>query len=104
VPLHDQKINICCAIAAAWIVGPKFFENSINSDQYLSDILQSFLRALWKETRRYFMQDIAMTDAATYPINVVNRMFEDSHKSQIMACEVSRLRSLWFSSVGKSKR
>jgi hypothetical protein len=26
VPLHDQKIDVCCAITATWVVGPIFLE------------------------------------------------------------------------------
>jgi hypothetical protein len=42
VPLYDQKIGVLCAITASRIVGPIFFENAINSEKYVSDILRPF--------------------------------------------------------------
>jgi hypothetical protein len=42
VPLHDQKVGVWCAITASRIEGPIFFENTINSKRYVSDILRPF--------------------------------------------------------------
>jgi hypothetical protein len=42
VPLHDQKIGVWCAITASRIVGPIFFENTINSEWYVTDVLRPF--------------------------------------------------------------
>jgi hypothetical protein len=51
MPLHDQKIDVWCTIAASRIVGPIFFENAINSERYVSDILRPFLGVLRKKKR-----------------------------------------------------
>jgi hypothetical protein len=51
VPLHDRKIGVWCSITASQIVGPIFFENTINSERYVTDILRPFLRALQKKKR-----------------------------------------------------
>jgi hypothetical protein len=42
VPLHNQKIGVWCAITASLIVGPIFFENTVNSERYVTDILRPF--------------------------------------------------------------
>jgi hypothetical protein len=49
VPLHDQKIGVWCAIIASRIVGPIFFENTINSERYVSDILRSFFESITEQ-------------------------------------------------------
>jgi hypothetical protein len=50
------------------------------------------------------MQDSATAHTAIYFIHVLNTVFEDkTDKLQIVAFKVSRLKSLWFSSVRKSK-
>jgi inhibitor of nuclear factor kappa-B kinase subunit alpha len=79
VPLHDQKIGVWCAISAARIVGPIFFEETINSERYVSDILQPFFESITEEekTYGYFMQDGATAHIATYSIHVLNKVFED---------------------------
>jgi hypothetical protein len=72
VPLHDQKISVWCAITDSRIVGPIFFENTINSERYVTDILRPFFGTITEEenTYGYFMQDGATAHTATYSINV----------------------------------
>jgi hypothetical protein len=79
VPLHDQKIGVWCAITASRIVGPIFFENTINSERYVTDILGPFFDSITEEKKRhgYFMQDGATAHTATYSINALNEMFEN---------------------------
>jgi hypothetical protein len=59
VPLHDQKIGVWCAITASRIVGPIYFDNTINSERYVTDILRPFFHSITEEekTYGYFMQD-----------------------------------------------
>jgi hypothetical protein len=79
VPLHDQKIGVWYVIAASRIVGPIFFENTINSERYVTDILRPFFDSITEEenTYGYFRQDGATAHTATYSINVLNEVFED---------------------------
>jgi hypothetical protein len=49
VPLHDQKIGVWFAITASQIVGPIFFENTINSEWYVTDILRPFFGSITEE-------------------------------------------------------
>jgi hypothetical protein len=49
VPFHDQNIDVWCAITASRIVEPIFFENTINSEWYVIDILRPFLDSITEE-------------------------------------------------------
>jgi hypothetical protein len=51
VPFHDQKIGVWCAITASRIVGCIFFENTTNSERYVSDILWPFLGSITEEEK-----------------------------------------------------
>jgi hypothetical protein len=79
VPLHDQKTGVWCAITASRIVGPIFFENIINSERYVTDILRPFFESIKDEEKTYdcFIQDGATAHTADYSINVLNEVFED---------------------------
>jgi hypothetical protein len=70
---------VWCAITASRIVGPIFFENTLNSEWYVSDILRPFFGSITEEeeTYGYFMQDGATAHTATYSINVLNEVFEN---------------------------
>jgi hypothetical protein len=75
-PHHDQNIGVWCAIPTTWIVGL----TAINTEQYNSDILQSFFRELQKKKMHgYFMQDAAMyvKHTATYLISLLSKIFKD---------------------------
>jgi nicotinamide riboside transporter PnuC len=41
VPFHNQKIGVWRVITAAWIVGPIFFKQTMNSESYVNGILHS---------------------------------------------------------------
>jgi hypothetical protein len=79
VPLYDQKIGVLCATPASRIVGPIFFENTINSERYASDIRGPFFGSIAEEEKTYghFTQAGAAAHTATYSINVLNKVFED---------------------------
>ena len=42
--LHDEKVLFWCAISAEGIIGPYFFEESVNKDNYLKMLKIFFLR------------------------------------------------------------
>jgi hypothetical protein len=69
VPLHDQKIGVWCARTASRIVGPLFFENTINSERYVSVILRPFFGSITAEEKAhgYFMQDGATAHKPLIP-------------------------------------
>jgi hypothetical protein len=70
---------VWCAITASQIAGPIFFQITIDSERYVSDILRPFFGSIIEEekTYGYFMQDGATAHTATYSINVLNEVFED---------------------------
>jgi hypothetical protein len=54
------------------------FEQTINSEQYVHDILGPFLAVLWMKKRHcYFMQDGATAHTINYSVDVLNEVFED---------------------------
>jgi hypothetical protein len=50
-PLHDVKIGVWCAISAHRIIGPVFFQETINSKRYARLILTPFFRELTEEEK-----------------------------------------------------
>lgn len=67
MPLHDEKILVWCAISAEGIIGPYFFEESVNQHNYL-EMLQTFF---WRRhvqrpnsSKYYFQQDGATPHTA----------------------------------------
>jgi hypothetical protein len=104
---YDQKIGVWCAVTAAWMLGPIFFEHTLNSEWYISDILQPiFLRALQKKSRRMvnlFKVVLQHTHSLSLHSCFKWGVWRQTDKLQIVACKVSRLKSLWFLSVGKPK-
>ena len=56
-PLHSEKIGVWCAMSNQRIIGPIFFEKSIDSSKYI-DILTQFYDLLTSEEKNnaYFQQ------------------------------------------------
>jgi hypothetical protein len=79
VPLHDVKIGVWCAISAHRIIGPVFFQETINSERYVRLILTPFFRELTEEekTDGYFVQDNATTHTANHLMKERNQVFGD---------------------------
>ena len=44
-PLHPRKIGVWCAVSRRWIIGPLFFEASINAEAY-QELIQQFIALL----------------------------------------------------------
>ena len=57
-PLHDLKIDVWCAVSGTKIVGPIFFESTVNTDVYLH-ILEQFNDQLTPQDKMqfFFLQD-----------------------------------------------
>ncbi|PSN40406.1 hypothetical protein C0J52_19264 [Blattella germanica] len=82
--LQDQKIGVWCAINGHRIIGPIFFEETINSERYENFILDLFFDELTYQERMsvYFQQDSATAHTAdrTYGyelIGVVHHCYEE---------------------------
>jgi hypothetical protein len=104
VPLPDQKTGVWCAITASRIVGPIFFKNTFNSEQYVSDILRPLFGSITEEekTYGYFMQDSATAHTATYSINVLNEL-KQSIRETTSSIEVSELKLVSYNILKRLK-
>ena len=78
-PLLDKKIGVWCAILMSSNIGPIFFEETINSTQYISHILEPFFLELTFEERQtgWFQQDDATAHKARVSIQAVQQVFSD---------------------------
>jgi hypothetical protein len=52
-PLHDSKIGVWCGLRQDKIVGPIFFEDTINFQRYILSILRPFFELLNEHDRRF---------------------------------------------------
>jgi hypothetical protein len=61
-PLHDIKVGVWCAVSAQRVTGPIFFGGTVNSNGYVSDILEPFFQELTEgETRYGYLQQDSAT-------------------------------------------
>jgi hypothetical protein len=37
LPLYDQKVGVCCAISANLIIGPIFYEGTLDAQRYINE-------------------------------------------------------------------
>jgi hypothetical protein len=74
VPLHDVKIRVWCAVIMHRIIGPVFFQETINSEWYVRLISTLFFCKLTKEEKNYktFMQDSATVYTNNHSMNEIN--------------------------------
>ena len=76
---NEQKVGVWCAISASRIVGPIFYEGTINSERYIAQILRPFFSELTEEEKTFgfFQQDGATAHTANDSMNVLQSVFED---------------------------
>jgi len=78
VPLYDQKVLVWCAISAEGIIGPYFFEESVNQHNYLT-MLQTYFWRRHVQTpdyaKYYFQQDGATPHTADTVQNWLREKF-----------------------------
>jgi hypothetical protein len=106
VPLHDQKIGAWRAITASLIAGSIFFKTLC-----LRAVCQWHSTALFREHygRRkdiwlFYARWCYSTYCHLFHWCFKRSVWRQTDKSRIVACKVSRLKSLWFLSAGNSKR
>lgn len=59
-PLHPQKIGVWCAVSRRRIIGPLFFETTVNAALY-EDIIQQFIACLQEDERYCWLQQDGAT-------------------------------------------
>jgi len=79
VPLHDQKVGVWCAISRTRLIGPIFFNNTVNSERYINDILHPFFEQLTDNEKQNgtFQQDNATAHTAYASLAALEEVFED---------------------------
>ena len=76
-PLHDQKIGVSCAVSRSRIIGPIFFDSTVNSDRYIKNIFVPFSEQLTasEKQRTWFQQDGANAHTARATMTAVRKVF-----------------------------
>lgn len=75
--LHPQKVGVWCAISRRKVVGPIFFESTINSDAY-SEIIHEFIAHLEEDERMcWLQQDNATCHTSNETMALLRQFFED---------------------------
>jgi len=79
IPLHDQKIGVWCAISRTKIIGPIFFQDTVNSERYIANILRPFFDQLtdYEKQNGTFQQDNATAHTAHASMAAIREVFED---------------------------
>jgi hypothetical protein len=109
-PLHDIKVDVWCAVSARRVIGPIFFEDTVNSDRYVSDILEPFFQDVTEEETRhgYFQQDSTTAHMACSSMQRLRGVFDDDgqiisqslrppHSTNLFICDFY----LWSNLKGK---
>jgi hypothetical protein len=75
--LYDQKEGVCCAIRATRIIGPIFYEGTLDVQLYINEILNTFFSNLAPAEYRisYFMQEGATPHTAKETIRELRGAF-----------------------------
>ena len=78
-PLHAQKIGVWVAMSRARIIGPIFFNETINSQNYCDNILRPFIAEFGQFEREnaFFQQDGATAHTANNTMHFLKQCFED---------------------------
>jgi hypothetical protein len=76
-PFHPQKIGVWCAISRCQIIGPLFFETSINAGAY-QELIQQFIALLKVDERNcWFQQDSATAHTAASTMEILHEFFSE---------------------------
>jgi hypothetical protein len=78
-PLHDIKVGVWRAVSARRVIGPIFLGDTVNSNRYVSDILEPFFQELTEQETRYgyFQQDRATAYTALNSMQRLRDVFDN---------------------------
>ena len=78
-PLHSAKIGVWCSVSRRRLIGPIFFETTVNSDVYISNILRPFINKLTADELRtsHFQQDGATAHTSSKSMDYIRKVFKD---------------------------
>jgi hypothetical protein len=70
---------VWCAVTARQIIGPIFFQDTVNSERYHTEILAPFFEQLSDIERQYayFQQDSATPHIASNSLHAIREVFDD---------------------------
>ena len=76
---YDQKTGVWCTISGRRIIGPIFYQETINCEQYVGLILQPFFAELTDEEKdyAYFIQNNATAHTANDTMLELTNIFGD---------------------------
>jgi hypothetical protein len=77
VLLHPVKLGVWCAVSATRIVGPMFFNETVNCKRYVQVIFGQFIPELTQEERFYgwFQEDSATAPAVLMSLQALSDVF-----------------------------
>jgi hypothetical protein len=76
--LNPQKIGVWCAISRHRIIGPSFFETTINAEAY-QELIQQFIAMLQVDERScWFQQDSATAHTAASTMEILHEFFGEN--------------------------
>ncbi|PSN41908.1 hypothetical protein C0J52_06823 [Blattella germanica] len=75
--LHSEKIGVWVAISKSRIIGPLFYDTTVDSDVYIDQIIYPFLSLLNEDEiqRCFFQQDNATPHTSNKSLKVLNELF-----------------------------
>ena len=80
--VHNAKWKVHDKISTCRIVGPIFFNKTVNSQVYVTELLHPFIAQLTEEEREYafFQQDGATAHTSRFSMSYVHEAFGEERR------------------------
>lgn len=78
-PLHSPKIGVWVAMSRRRVIGPIFFQGTINAERYINQILNPFINQLHDDELHngYFQQDNARPHVARVTMEYLRQFYDE---------------------------